>query len=231
MTRSERLLQLLDILRRHRHPVTGVAMAQELGISLRTLYRDIASLQGQGAPIEGEAGLGYVLREGFLLPPLTFPVEELEALVMGARWLATKGDEDMARAAESALARLRAVVPPALRTEMDLTTLVVGGPRPAPDQVRSDALRQAIRQQQKLHITYRTGEGALSERVIWPVALAFFDQSRVLLGWCELRGDFRSFRTDRIMAATATGATYRPPRKKLFDDWRRAHGLMAADRN
>ncbi|WP_406721425.1 YafY family protein [Thioclava litoralis] len=226
MSRSERLLQLLDILRRHRHPVTGAALAQELGVSLRTLYRDIATLQGQGAPIEGEAGLGYVLREGFLLPPLTFPVEELEALVVGTRWLASKGDSDMAQAAESALSRLRAVVPAALRDEMDLTTLVVGGPRPAPDQVASRALRAAIRQQQKLRITYRTGEGTLSERVIWPVALAFFDQARVLLGWCELRGDFRSFRTDRISEALPTGETYRPPRKKLFDDWRRAQGLL-----
>src|SRR6516225_364885 len=105
MSRAERLLDLIQILRRHRRPVAGKLLAEELGISLRTLYRDIASLQAQGAGIEGEAGIGYVLKPGFMLPPLMFSEEEIEALVLGSRWVAERGDQRLAAAAKNALAR------------------------------------------------------------------------------------------------------------------------------
>ncbi len=111
MSRSERLLDLIQILRRHRRPVSGRTLAAEMGVSIRTLYRDIATLQGQGAPIEGEAGLGYVLRPGFMLPPLMFTDEEIEAIVLGSRWVAKQPDRRLSQAATDALAKIAAVLP------------------------------------------------------------------------------------------------------------------------
>src|SRR6476660_9212302 len=123
MSRSQRLLDLLQILRRHRFPVTGAALAGELGISLRTLYRDIASLQGQGAEIEGEPGLGYVLRPGFMLPPLMFSIDELEALVLGGAWVGRQTDDPrLSKAAVNALAKISAVLPEQLRREVEAGT-------------------------------------------------------------------------------------------------------------
>lgn len=134
MSRSERLFDLLNALRRHRRPVSGRALADEMGVSLRTLYRDIASLQAQGATIEGEPGVGYILRPGFLLPPMMFTPEEIEALVLGSRWVADRADARMRDAALSALARIGAVVPPDLRDEMEAEALLVvpGAPFPGP---------------------------------------------------------------------------------------------------
>src|SRR6478672_2616585 len=111
MSRTSRLLDLLELLRRHRSPVRGPALADQLGISIRTLYRDIATLQAQGADIQGEPGLGYVLRPGFMLPPLMFTREEIEALVLGSRWVAIRGDARLGAAADNAVAKIRAVLP------------------------------------------------------------------------------------------------------------------------
>src|ERR1700754_4300218 len=119
MSRAQRLLDLLQILRSHRYPVSGALLAGQLDISLRTLYRDIALLQQQGAHIEGEAGVGYVLRPGFLLPPLMFSEEEIQALVLGSRWVADRADSQLGQAARNALAKIAAVLPPELRNECD----------------------------------------------------------------------------------------------------------------
>ena len=123
MSRAHRLLDLLQILRRHRKPATGAALASELGISLRTLYRDVATLQAQGADIAGEAGLGFQLRPGFLLPPLMFSAEEIEALSLGSRWVMRRGDERLARAAAAALAKINAVIPSDLSDLLDTSPL------------------------------------------------------------------------------------------------------------
>ena len=132
MSRSERLFDLLQALRRHRRPVSGATLAAETGVSLRTLYRDIASLQAQGAHIEGEAGLGYVLKPGFMLPPMMFSAEEIEALVLGSRWVAKVADGKLATAASDALAKIAAVLPADLRDETDTSTLLVGPRRLQP---------------------------------------------------------------------------------------------------
>lgn len=230
MSRSERLLDLLQILRRHRRPVSGQVLATELGVSLRTLYRDIATLQAQGATIAGEPGLGYVLRPGYLLPPLMFPPEELEALVLGSRWVAERMDGHMAAAARSALARIGAVLPEGLREEMETSAfIVVPGAASAIDVVDPALLRKAIRTEHKLRLDYRDAGGAASQRVIWPFALAFFDQVRLLIGWCELRGDYRSFRTDRIAGAELLPE--RSPRRRtvLMSEWRRRQKSCADD--
>src|SRR5579859_902853 len=150
MARAKRLLDLIEILRRHRYPVTGAALADELRISLRTLYRDIATLQEQGADIEGEPGLGYVLRPGFMLPPLMFSEEEIEALVLGSRWVVDRGDARLAAAARDALAKIAAVLPQDLREALDTSTLLVGSNREA--SIGDDGLatiRLAIRRERK----------------------------------------------------------------------------------
>lgn len=224
MSRSERLLDLLNVLRRHRRPVSGQVLAEEMGVSLRTLYRDIASLQAQGATIEGEAGVGYVLKPGFMLPPLMFTPEEIEALVLGSRWVADRSDPRMRDAALAALGRISAVLPPDLRDEMDTSALLVvpGEPFPA-DRVDPALLRKAIRTERRLKLCYRDEAGSASERVVWPFALAFFDRVRLLIAWCELRGDFRSFRTDRIVEAEVMEARYPTRRQALMKTWREAH--------
>ena len=230
MSRSERLFDLLQALRRHRRPVSGRILADEIGVSIRTLYRDVASLQAQGATIEGEPGVGYVLRPGFFLPPLMFPPEEIEALVLGSRWVAERADGDLRDAARSALARIAATLSPALRDEMHASALLVGPGAGLPaDAVDPALLRKAIRIERKLSLSYRDGGGTLSQRVVWPCALAFFDQVRLLVGWCELRQDFRSFRTDRIAEARLLEARYPVRRQVLLKRWRDSEGISSTD--
>ena len=221
MSRAERLLDLLQILRRHRQPVTGQALADELGISLRTLYRDIASLQAQGAGIEGEAGVGYILKPGFMLPPLMFSQEEIEALVLGSRWVAERGDAQLAAAARNALAKIATVLPEDLRDELEASALLVG-----PDEAiaAGDAelatIRAAIRGERKLRIRYRDRHAEETRRTIWPFALGFFDRARVVAAWCELRQGFRHFRTDRIAALALSERRYPRRRQALLKEWR-----------
>lgn len=192
-----------------------------MGVSLRTLYRDIASLQAQGATIEGEPGVGYVLRPGFMLPPLMFTPEEIEALVLGSRWVAERADGRLKDAAMSAVARIGAVLPPDLKEEMDSSSLFVipGAPFPA-DTVDPALLRKAIRTERRLILSYSDEAGTGSVRVVWPFALAFFDRVRLLLAWCELRQDFRSFRTDRIVAAEVQEGRYPARRQALMKTYR-----------
>lgn len=231
MSRAERLLDLIQILRRHRRPVSGRTLADELGVSLRTLYRDIGALQAQGARIDGEPGVGYLLRPGFLLPPLMLSEEEIEALVLGSRWVAERGDARLAGAARDALAKITAVLPPDLRDGADATALLVGpGERIATGEVDVAAIRQAIRGERRLVILYRDAGGTESSRTVWPFALGFFDKVRVMVAWCELRGTFRHFRTDRIAGLTVTGERYPRRRAALLKEWRAAEGI-AADRN
>jgi predicted DNA-binding transcriptional regulator YafY len=224
VSRSERLFDLLNVLRRHRRPVSGQMLANEMGISLRTLYRDIASLQAQGATIEGEPGVGYVLKPGFMLPPLMFTPEEVEALVLGSRWVADRADARMRDAALGALARIAAVVPPDLRDDMETSALLVvpGAPFPV-DVVDPGLLRKAIRTERRLKLCYRDEAGTASERVVWPFALAFFDRVRLMIAWCELRDDFRSFRTDRIVEAEVMEGRYPARRQVLLKTWREIH--------
>lgn len=223
MARSERLFDLLQALRRHRRPVSARVLAEETGVSLRTLYRDIASLQAQGAEIEGAPGVGYVMKPGFLLPPLMFRVDEVDALVLGMRWVADRGDWHLADAALAALAKIAAVLPPELRHELQESALLVARSGEIPrDAIAPDVLRQAVREERKLRLAYRDGAGAPTERVVWPFALAYANQSRVLMCWCELRGDFRNFRTDRITAAQMLPARSPKRRQALLKAWRQS---------
>lgn len=215
----------MQLLRRHRYPVSGAALASSLGVSLRTLYRDIAELQSQGAHIEGAPGLGYVLKPGFMLPPLMFSEEEIEAIVLGSRWVARRTDGALADAAANALAKIAAVLPSDLRTSLEASTLLIGPGDPLPPMIVDlTDIREAIRAERKLHLSYRDEAGRLSERVVWPFALGFFDRVRMILAWCELRDDFRSFRADRIEAMTVTETRYPRGRRTLLKAWRETSG-------
>ena len=220
MKRSDRLLALVQILRRRRRPVTAGALAGELGVSERTIYRDMESLLAAGAPVRGEAGVGYVLDAGYDLPPMMFTPDEIEAIMVGMNWLAGRGDTALARAAEDVVAKVGVVLPERLRP------LLFEGALFAPDMSRARVvdrvdvalLRGAIRSGLKATIVYADGAGATSERVIWPFGLAYFDAARVVIAWCELRGDFRHFRTDRI-TSLAVGAKYPRRRVDLLREW------------
>lgn len=226
MTRAARLLDLVQILRRHRRPVTGAALADELGVSLRTLYRDVATLQAQGAPIDGEAGVGYVLRPGYLLPPLMFTEDEIAALVLGSQWVAENGDDDLSGAALDALAKIAAVLPPEIIATLDDTGLMVGPGKALPAAaIDVDLLRRAIRDERKLAIAYGDAAGDRTQRVIWPIALAYFDRVQVVVAWCELRDAFRHFRVDRIAVATLDDARYPRRRRALMKAWRASQGI------
>lgn len=226
MSRAQRLLDLIQTLRRHRFPVTGKALADELGISLRTLYRDIATLQAQGASIEGEPGLGYVLRPGFMLPPLMFSEEEIEALVLGSRWVAERSDDRLAAAARDAVAKIAAVLPADLRASLEASSLLIGPGAPAPEEkVDLATLRQAIRAERKIAIDYRDLQGNATSRTLWPFALGFFDRVRVVVAWCELRQGFRHFRVDRIAALAVGDERYPARRQALLKAWRAEQGI------
>jgi predicted DNA-binding transcriptional regulator YafY len=217
MRRADRLLRIIQILRRHRRPVRGQLISEELEVSLRTIYRDIADLITDGVPIRGEAGVGYVLGEGYDLPPLMFSADELEAVMLGLRWVTRRGDPDLARAAQDTVAKIGAVLPE------DLRPYLFDSPLIAPpiflqrkDHVNVATLRLAIRNQNKVRIDYSDEHEATTNRTIWPIAISYFDAQRLIIAWCELRQDFRTFRTDRMRMAEVLPEKYRERRKVLL---------------
>jgi len=214
-------MQLIQALRRYRRPVSGQTLADETGVSLRTLYRDIAALQAQGADIEGESGIGYVLKPGFLLPPLMFSEDEIEALVLGARWVASRADEGLGTAARNLIAKIGAVLPADLAERLETSNLMVGpAPKAEFQPVDLAEIRAAIRYEQAIEIDYRDAGGKTSQREIWPFALGFFENARVVVAWCKLRQSFRHFRADRIASLAQTGRRY--PRRKaaMLKEWK-----------
>ena len=227
MSRTQRLFDLIQILRRYRYPASGKRLAEGLGVSLRTLYRDIATLQAQGASIEGEPGVGYVLRPGFMLPPLMFSEEEIEALVLGSRWVALRTDKKLGLAATNVLAKIAAVLPEDLRHQLEFSSLLIGRTKTLieRDNEKEATVRHAIRKEYKLQMTYTDVKGDDSERVIWPLALGFFEEVHVVVAWCELRADFRHFRTDRIVTLVPLETRYPKHRQTLLKKWREAHNI------
>jgi len=220
VSRTSRLFMLLDALRGHRRPVTATQLARDLSVSLRTIYRDIGTLVELGAPIDGEAGIGYVLRTGFFLPPLMFDEDELEALVLGARWVEHQGDAGLARAAASALAKIATATPRDLRDGLaDAGLWAPVFKAPSPVVLPLQPIREAIRREFKVRIAYVDKSGEASERVVWPIALAFMDQAQVMAAWCELREGFRHFRADRIRQLTPLRLRYPTRRVTLVRQW------------
>ena len=221
MSRAQRLLDLIQVLRRHRRAVAGAVLAAELGVSLRTLYRDIEALKAQGAHIDGEAGVGYVLRPGFMLPPLMFSEDEIEALVLGSRWVSERADGLLGKAARNVLAKIGAVLPADLKDSIEASGLLIGPGEPiAAGDAELAAIRQAIRSERRVRIVYADEQASATERTIWPFALAFYDRVRVVVAWCELRDGYRHFRTDRIAAIDVGPERYARRRAALMKEWR-----------
>ena len=218
---------LMDALRGHRRPVTAARLAEDLAVSVRTIYRDMQTLIELGAPVEGEAGLGYVLRSGFFLPPLMFNEDELEALVLGARWVQRQGDAGLGQAAANALSKIATASPADLRDNIANTGLWAASYQAdPPNSTTLGPIREAIRRQYKISISYRDENGKASERLVWPIALAFFEGRRLVVAWCELRASFRHFRCDRIGVLTVTKERYPQQRSVLLQTWRQENQLL-----
>lgn len=226
MSRAERLLTLLELLRRHRRPASGPALARELDISIRTLYRDLDSLRAQGAAIDGAPGLGYVLQPGFVLPPLMLTSDEIDALCLGLDWVHDRADPGLAASAANLRAKIEAVLPPEKARTMMSSTSLAGPPgHPTPDALDLGAVRTAIRNQQVIEISYPSANGQIASRRIWPFIIGYFDSVRLIGAWCEMRGGIRHFRTDRIQAVRFTNERYAARRHDLMRQWRLADGL------
>ena len=220
MSRAARLLSLIEALRRRRRPVAGATLAEELGVSLRTLYRDIAALQAQGADVAGEAGLGYVLKPGFTLPPLMLTAAEVEALTLGALWVGARADSELAAAAAGALAKLAAVMPPERAELVAAPAALVAPGRPsAPAEAHLAPIRAAIRAERKVTLLYIDAQGARTRRVVWPMAISYLEAALILVAWCETRAAFRHFRVDRVEAVEAGAERYPRRRPALLADW------------
>lgn len=228
MPRSQRLLTLLDLLRRRHGPVTAETLAQQLSVSTRTVYRDIAQLCAQGADIRGEAGLGFVLHTDLGLPPLMFDKPEIEALVFGMRWVAANGDDGLAADAKSVLAKIDAVLPGHLKEHLNTQALY---PRPCqtrpftPQESETlSAIRTALRGNRVLSFDYTDAQGRPTRRSVRPLAVGYFPDACLLAAWCEKRRDFRHFRTDR-MSNLNISDTFPVPRMVLLREWQRQEDL------
>ena len=204
MRRADRLLQIVQVLRRRAAATTAQTLAEELEVAPRTIYRDVAALQSTGVPIDGEAGVGYVLRPGYDLPPMMFTADEIEAIVLGARMVVDRGDEALSLAAENVLAKIRTVIPKIAADQMWKASLLV--PHPLENGVsfgvHLTAVRQAIRNSQKILIEYTDQSKRVSTRVVWPLGLYLFSHVTLVCAWCEDRHDFRSIRAERISKCT-----------------------------
>ncbi|MCR5873732.1 YafY family transcriptional regulator [Phenylobacterium sp. J426] len=222
MRRADRLFQIIQILRRSRQPVTADAIALELETSKRTVYRDIADLVGQRAPIRGEAGIGYILEDGFDLPPLMLTPDEVEAAVLGAQMVAARGDPALKRAAEDLVAKIAAVIPEQLRPlVLEPATRAAPSWHAVPDNVDMAEVRRCIRTGRKITLTYRDEQERETRRTVWPFAIGYYETSRLLVTWCEMRQAFRSFRTDRVTAAEFSEDRYPERPATLRARWRR----------
>ena len=221
MRRADRLFQIIQILRRSTRPVTAAALAEELEVSKRTVYRDVADLIGERVPIDGEAGLGYLIASDYDMPPLMLTPDEIEAVVLGAQWVAGRSDKVLSNAARDVIAKIAAVVPERLRPFIAEPSV---GVKPtiaeAQESVDPSSLRSAIRDSRKLRLRYRSEAGEETERIVWPVILGYAETSRLLVAWCELRQGFRHFRTDRIVEAETLDEAIGLTQGELRRRWR-----------
>ena len=236
MRRADRLFQLIQRLRRRRAtPVTAALLAEQLGVTKRTVYRDVQDLQASGVPIRGEAGVGYVLARGFDLPPLMFDENEIEALVLGARVVRGFADAGLAAAAEDLLAKVEAVLPAHLRQRISASPLHALNFHESPaERAKLGVLRDAVRRQRKVSFAYRDRQSAATRRTVRPLGLFYLGPVWQLGAWCELREGFRNFRLDRLaeLAVTEQRFEVEPGRTlaDLFEHYRQEAERTARER-
>jgi len=220
MRRADRLFDIIQALRTTPHPVTAAALAEQLEVTVRTIYRDIAALQASRVPIEGAPGLGYVLRRGFDLPPLMFTTEEADAIAIGVRLLRRLRDAKLQQAADSVLAKLAVVVPEPLQSHLVSAPIYVSdGDAPPVTGVDPAELRDAIHDARKVAIAYVDEKGDRTRRTIRPIAMAYYVDVTLLGAWCEQRNDFRNFRVDRISHARLLDERFLGESGKLMAEW------------
>jgi predicted DNA-binding transcriptional regulator YafY len=220
MRRADRLFDIIQRLRAASQPVTAAALAEQLEVTPRTIYRDIASLQGSRVPIEGAAGVGYVLRRGFDLPPLMFTSDEIDAIAVGARLVRRLRDAKLQRAAETVLAKVAAVVPEPLRAYLRPAPFYASeGSAPPITGIDLGDVRDAIHTAHKIAIDYVDERGRRTKRTICPIAMAYYVDVTLIAAWCELRADFRHFRADRIASSRLLDADFVAQRPRLAAEW------------
>ena len=220
MRRSDRLFDIIQRLRAAARPTTAAALADELEVTPRTVYRDIAALQARRVPIEGAAGVGYVLRRSFDLPPLNFTIDEIEAIAVGARLVNRLKDPALQQAAESVLAKVTTAVPERLRMHIaDAPIYVSPGMTPEADGADLAEVRAAIRDSAKLYISYADVGGRRTNRTVWPLAMAYYVDVTLIGAWCELRADYRNFRVERIASSRVLDEHFDQDNGRLFREW------------
>lgn len=219
MSRSIRLLNLLQLLREYRYPVTAQVLAERLQISQRSVYRDIETLRDQGVNIDAAAGLGFQLKEDFLLPPMTLNETEIEAIFLALNWLNDIPDQALKSASKAVLAKLNAVLPEHCQHLLEQTTLRSITAWLPVNEMLVEQVRLAIRQQVKITVDYADEQQRISSRVLWPFALGYFNDRIVLAAWCELRDGFRHFRIDRIQQLSLSQELYPQFKQQLFQQW------------
>ncbi len=213
MPRSTRLFEIIQYLRHADGPATAQDIADALEVTKRTIYRDMAALQAMRLPIDGEAGVGYIMRSGFDLPPINFDVEEAEAITVGLAMITRTGDKGLKRAARRAAQKLADATP------LSSTLFASSWGAEEPSFIDLSDVRKAIREEQKLKITYKRADDTLSERIILPIAIAYHSDSIVIAGWCELRNDFRHFRPDRVSSCSFLPETFLGNGDRLRQEW------------
>jgi predicted DNA-binding transcriptional regulator YafY len=204
MRKASRLFEIIQILRLAKTPMTAAVMAERLEVTVRSIYRDVAALQGMRVPIEGGRGIGYIMRPGFDLPPLMFSIEEMEAIVLALQLLDRTGDAELKQAARRVNQKISGAVPPPLRQAMEGKALYAwGSVAEAPEGLDLGLVRRAIRDEHKLSLDYRDELGRPSQRIIRPIAMIYYSQTNNIVAWCELRQAIRNFRSDRVERCVA----------------------------
>lgn len=217
MSRSDRLFRLLQALRTLPAPVTAATLAEETGVSVRSIYRDIESLRASGADIGGERGYGYCLIEDGSLPPQMFNRMEIEALVLGLAEVRHMGDPALAKAAASVLGKVTATLPSVSQQHLlHAVSQVHRFEERYPRLPDMKLIREGCWREEALSLSYVDRDGQASERTVWPLAIMYLNNMLAMLAWCCLREDFRMFRADRIESVAATGVSFRPRRVALL---------------
>ena len=221
MSRFTRMFEIIQLLRSSSRPLTAQAISEELEVAKRTVYRDIVSLQAMRVPIDGEAGVGYVMRPGFDLPPLMFTSEEIEAIAVGVSMLGRTGDKALQRSANGVVRKVAQVLSTDSRNGFaDLSVFTSKWHSIAAGGVDPRVLRQSVREEWKLEIKYKDSKGTSTTRVIFPLAVIYYIEVVVVASWCELREELRHFRVDRISACRSMGESFSEVGQSLRAKWR-----------